>query len=200
MKVETTSWDPTTGWRALPALDSPSTLVVMLGDVDAVTAADAASGLRAAFPDAAVVGCSTAGQIVGPTVTDGGCVAAVARFDRVPLRCATATISDPADSSATGRSIGADLLTPDLRAVVVLSAGIGVNGSALVAGLAAEVGPSVSVTGGLAGDGDRLSPPGSSTASASAPISSSRSVCTAPTSRWRRDRAAAGASSGPSGS
>lgn len=41
---------------------------------------------------------------------------------------------------------------PDLRAVLVFGKGIDVNGSALIGGLAAAVGPGVPITGGLAGD------------------------------------------------
>jgi hypothetical protein len=48
------------------------------------------------------------------------------------------------------------LLSPELRAVLVLSPGTKVNGHELVSGLNARLPERVIVTGGLAGDGDRF--------------------------------------------
>ena len=42
---------------------------------------------------------------------------------------------------------------PDLAGVFVLSDGLGVNGSELVRGIVAEIGPHTPLSGGLAGDG-----------------------------------------------
>jgi hypothetical protein len=47
-------------------------------------------------------------------------------------------------------------MAPDLRGVIVISDGLGVNGSELLRGLSAILPPSVVVTGGLAGDGARF--------------------------------------------
>ena len=47
-------------------------------------------------------------------------------------------------------------MEPDLKAVLVLSDGLLVNGSELIRGLNAVLPESVIITGGLAGDGDRF--------------------------------------------
>lgn len=60
------------------------------------------------------------------------------------------------DSERAGVFIAEQLLRPGLRAVLVLSDGLNVNGSALVRGLTSLLPDGVVVTGGLAGDGSRF--------------------------------------------
>jgi hypothetical protein len=55
-----------------------------------------------------------------------------------------------------GRQLGRALGGSDLSAVLVLSEGLGVNGTDLARGLNETLDPGVVVTGGLAGDGDRF--------------------------------------------
>jgi hypothetical protein len=59
-------------------------------------------------------------------------------------------------SFEAGCALGRQLADPDLRGVIVISDGLGVNGSALAQGLNSVLGDRVVVTGGLAGDGDRF--------------------------------------------
>ena len=64
--------------------------------------------------------------------------------------------SNAADSRSCGHAIGELLLAPDLAGIFILSDGLNVNGSELIAGIAAVVGSKVSLTGGLAGDGSQF--------------------------------------------
>ena len=59
----------------------------------------------------------------------------------------------PAHSRACGEAIGRALAADDLAGIFVLSDGLNVNGSELVAGITGVVGPKIPLTGGLAGDG-----------------------------------------------
>ena len=157
MKAMTSVWDHVGGWSTpLPALDSPSTLVVIFGDRAVEDDSRPVREVVASFSTSVVIGCSTSGQIAGASLRDDVCVVAIARFDHVRLARAGADVSSGADSFAAGVAVGAGLAGEDLRAVFVLSDGLCVNGSELVAGLISSVGPDVSVTGGLAGDGDRF--------------------------------------------
>jgi hypothetical protein len=157
MKAMTSVWDHVCGWSTpLPALDSPSTLVVVFGDRTVEDDPRPLQEVVASFPTSVVIGCSTSGQIAGGSLRDDVCVVAIARFDQVRLAKADAEVGCSADSFAAGAAVGAGLAGEDLRAVFVLSDGLNVNGSELVAGLIASVGSDVVVTGGLAGDGDRF--------------------------------------------
>ena len=77
-------------------------------------------------------------------------------FDGTTVRCARVAIDDPAKSFDAGRSLAESLPHEDLVHVVVFSEGLNVNGSDLVQGLASALPPSVTVTGGLSGDGHRF--------------------------------------------
>lgn len=138
------------------ALDSAETLVVAFGARELADRPELFARLAAAFPRARVMGCSTAGEICGATVSDQTLAVAVTRFERTQLRSASARVSSAADSARAGAQLARLLAGPGLRAVFVLSDGVHVNGSELVRGLNAELPDEVVITGGLAGDGDRF--------------------------------------------
>ena len=156
MELERRTFHASRGWVSpLPVeLDGPQTLVLAFGASGLPPAALA--GLAAAFPQSVLLGCSTAGEIHGAEIFDDSLSVAVARFATTGLRQATANVAEASDSREAGRQLAAALAAPDLRAVLVLSDGLHVNGTELVAGLNAHLPPQVVVTGGLAGDGPRF--------------------------------------------
>jgi len=112
-----------------------------------------------AYPASTVVGCSTAGEIAGDAVSDGSLVVAVARFAGTRITLVHEHVSEPGRSYDAGLSLGKRLggLEPDLAAAFLLSDGLGVNGSMLVAGMVDGTDGNVVITGGLAGDGEQFS-------------------------------------------
>jgi len=108
--------------------------------------------LRERFPQARLLGCSTAGEISREGVHSGSCIVTGLKFERTRLRSITLPVPSMLDSHSTGQGLGQALAEPDLQAVLVYGPGVAVNGSALVAGLAQGLGRSVPITGGLAGD------------------------------------------------
>lgn len=157
MKTETVTFDRTRGWSAaLPSLDSPSTLVLVFAQADYFSDTEPFADLRTAYPTSTILGCSGAGAVLGDSVIDSGMVVAVTSFDATRLRSATSALADPADSRSAGAALAAQLAEPDLAGVLVLSEGLTVNGSELARGLAANLGTSVVVTGGLAADPGRF--------------------------------------------
>ena len=81
-------------------------------------------------------------------------IAAVAlRFERTRLRLACEAVPAPGQSRSCGEAIGRALAADDLAGIFVLSDGLNVNGSELVAGVTGVVGGKIPLTGGLAGDG-----------------------------------------------
>lgn len=146
------------GWSVdrLPALDSSRTLVVAFGAPDRSISDPPLAELRAAYPSARIIGCSSAGEIHGSRLLDEGLVVGVARFERSDVDLAQAHVAGPEDSYQAGAELARRLLAPELRAVFVLSDGLRVNGSELVRGLAGGLPEGVVVTGGLAADGPRF--------------------------------------------
>jgi hypothetical protein len=158
MQLEVIAWKPGAAWApaSMSSWDSPRTLVLGFGASELADQPDPLSALAKAMPSSVVLGCSSAGEIFGNTLSDGGASLAFVRFDRAELRRVTSAIDATSGSRAAGRAVAEALVDPQLRAIFVLSDGLHVNGSELVAGINSIVPPSVVVTGGLAADGDRF--------------------------------------------
>lgn len=158
MQLSVFSHLPATGWsmRPDPSLDSERTLVVVFGPTACADAPGPLDEVLAAYPRACVTGCSTSGEIHETSIHDESLVVAVARFDAVWLRRASTPVACATDSFGAGESIARELRHDDLRAVLVFSDGLLVNGSDLVRGFNSVLPPSVVVSGGLAGDADRF--------------------------------------------
>ena len=165
MQTEQLTWSANQGWqtRAQPRLDAG--LVLYFGSNDALQGEAWHSQLALFYPNAHLVGCSTGGQIQpadvagtagAPALEENGIAAVAMRFAATPLRVATEAVTGASESRSYGEALGRKLLDDDLVAVYVLSDGLQVNGSDLVRGLTSVVGRSVTVSGGLAGDGSRF--------------------------------------------
>lgn len=127
----------------------------------------ALTSLRQLYPNALLFGCSTAGEIIGVEVKEGALVATAVEFVSARITSASVALADCGDDSVVAGERLAAALPLDLPAgagapgdvlkhVLVLSDGLRVNGSDLVRGFASRLPESVSVTGGLAGDGERF--------------------------------------------
>ena len=154
MHVEKLRFDGRAWSGPFPALDSPRTLVTVFGASSYFDELDAIQELCDAYPNSKVVGCSSSGEIYAETLADGSLSVAVAQFEHTELSVAVQPIA--ADGSRrAGRQLGNELNADGLAGVFVLSEGLDVNGTDLVEGLS-EVLPGITITGGLAGDGDRF--------------------------------------------
>jgi hypothetical protein len=147
------TWNLQAGWKAEVERPETVALVLYFGTRDVLACGARYRELRAMFPSAHILGCSTGGQIDHSDVRDDGIVAAAIRFDSTRLRMASRHVADASCSWNCGEAIGRELSDDDLAGVFLLSDGLNVNGSELVSGLVSAIGPAVPLTGGLAGDG-----------------------------------------------
>jgi hypothetical protein len=144
------------GWERadlapLSALDPH--LVWVFGAIERLAADGALERLSALFPGAELMGCTTAGEIGGDGVTDGGLVLTAMRFAHPAFRLAVTDLDGMEDSAAAGRRLAEQLRGDGLHDVVVLGQGVQINGSALIDGLHSVLPTGVDISGGLAGDG-----------------------------------------------
>jgi hypothetical protein len=112
--------------------------------------------IRSAYPKAHLLGCSTSGEIFDTQVLDDSLVATAVHFERTTLQGTRIKLNASSDSFAAGARLAQQLDKEGLDHVFVLSDGLRVNGSELVAGLTEHLLPHVAITGGLAGDGARF--------------------------------------------
>lgn len=178
MQVELLQWPmsrdaggaPAPDWRALPAGAAPldrrdappdtATLVLCFGPTDRLLAEPVYPSLRARYPAAVIASCSSGTQTFDAELDDDAVVASVIHLARSRIHAVRAPITDAAQSHACGAELGARLRAADPTEapalVIVLSDGSSVNGTQLVGGLGAALGPAVPIVGGLAGDGARF--------------------------------------------
>jgi hypothetical protein len=153
MRTHQVSWNEALGWRIAGADAGTVDLVLYFGGRASLADGARYRELRAMFPRAHVVGCSTGGQIRNDDVKDDEIAGAALSFDATSLRLACAQASGPDGSRGCGEAIGRALKGDGLAGIFVLSDGLRVNGSELVAGIVSTAGTHVPLTGGLAGDG-----------------------------------------------
>ncbi len=153
MQASLLTWQAVGGWQSEKRPPDQGQLVFYFGSRAALESGERYAEIKAMFPQAHVVGCSTGGQILGNEVSDDDIAAVVLSFDRTRLKVAWHDVAGPDGSRDCGLALGSALKGDDLAGVFILSDGLNVNGSALVCGLASAVESSVPITGGLAGDG-----------------------------------------------
>jgi len=165
MKIEQKIWTEAGGWMPAspPALAASAQLVLVFGATAVLRNAQLVEPIRKFYPVAHILGCSTAGEICGAQVSDDSLVATAIHFEHTQMRTAEVSLGEYPDSLHAGELL-AQMLPQAVRAenmaeeqklahVLVLSDGLGVNGSDLVRGMLESLPKGVAVTGGLAGDG-----------------------------------------------
>jgi len=154
MRVEQKRWT-TDGWSDVRAFEGEASaqLVLAFGGKAAVMDADRYNEMKEMYPDANIISCSTAGEILETSVTDDQIGLAAVAFDSTELKFAQESIDNADQSEEVGAKLAGDLAPDGLQHVLVFSDGTKVNGTGLVKGLTDNLPESVSVTGGLVGDG-----------------------------------------------
>ena len=157
MHIEQSAWSEAAGWLPRPPVSmNDAQLALLFGSRQLLESSTHLDTVRAAYPGAEVLGCSTAGEICGTRVSDDTLVVTAVRFDHSRVRTAVVSRRAVGSSEEAGASLARSLPHEGLVHVFVLSDGLSVNGSELVAGLSRHLPPSVTVTGGLSGDGARF--------------------------------------------
>jgi hypothetical protein len=156
MRIEQRKWSAADGWASgdRVELGDRASLVLAFAGKEVLRRHSALDETRAAYPEAIVVGCSTAGEIAGTRVSDDSLVSTAVELEQSSVRAAHLALATVNDSYEAGRRLALDLPEERLAHVVVIADGTMVNGSALVRGLNDHLPTGVQVTGGLAGDGE----------------------------------------------
>lgn len=156
MKVNQHRWDAHSGWESASDTELMAQLVLVFGSPTALQQPAALEVLQQRYPTAHLLGCSTAGEIFQTQVLDDALVATAIAFEHTTIQGFEITIAPHEDSFAVGDRLGQLIEPAGLTHVFLLSDGLQVNGSGLVRGVMQHLPPTVTITGGLAGDGDRF--------------------------------------------
>jgi len=155
MRVAQTTWSRARGWHPTAPAETggSASLVLAFGSREALKDQDTLRTIQAAYPNALVSGCSTAGEICDGRVSDDSVVVTAVELERSRVAGTCVHVAQRGDSFAAARQLVAGLSSEGLRHVLVLSDGLQVNGSQLAAGLGAALPAGVGVSGGLSADG-----------------------------------------------
>ena len=158
MKTEQTYWTAGKGWEpgTTGTFGSQAQLVLVFGSTGALHERAPLQEIRSAYPRAHLLGCSTAGEIYDTQVLDESLVATAIQFEGTTVQGTRIKLNGSSAGFAAGAHLAQQLDKAGLVHVFVLSDGLRVNGSELVAGLTEHLPPHVAITGGLAGDGTRF--------------------------------------------
>jgi hypothetical protein len=154
MKIEQMLWTADTGWQMRANSDAVfHPQLVLFFCASRLEGVDArVQELKSRYPGADILGCTTAGEISGDEVLDESVSATAVEFSETKIHVESCNMAEMQDSFQAGQKLASRFDKNGLRLVMVISDGHVVNGTELVNGLASELGTSIPVTGGLAGD------------------------------------------------
>lgn len=158
MKIEQRCWTKENDWTSGPTsfFKKNAQLVFLFGSTSALKSEDHFEAIRNDYPNAFLIGCSTAGEISNTQVYDDSLIVTAINLEHTVLKIVANNIKDFENSTQAGEHLIQSLDKEGLIHVLVFSDGLNVNGSELVKGVLAGLPEGVGVTGGLAGDYDRF--------------------------------------------
>lgn len=130
-------------------------IVFVFGDTNAIKDEKKFSEIKEKYPNAKIVGASTSGNIVDAEVSDFEISATAVFFESSRVEVSTISFKDEDNVEELSEKLVHGLKKEDLRHIFVISDGLLINGSELVRGIN-KVSKNITVTGGMAGDGDRF--------------------------------------------
>jgi len=143
-------------WRTPLESMPEASLVLLFGDRNIVAEHKVRAALSASFPEAVLLGCTTAGEIIGTEIHDESLCLTAVQFDSASVEVVSASIEGLAVDQLAGE-LARQLPKENLKSVLVISDGHSVNGTELIYGLSQVLPTDVQISGGLAGDGTRFS-------------------------------------------
>ncbi|MFZ4398722.1 MAG: FIST signal transduction protein [Bacteroidales bacterium] len=158
MKIEQSVFSEAKGWLKISdnMLSHKAQLVFLFGNKDLLKQQEKIDHVRTLYPNAEIVGCSTAGEISQETIYNNNIVSTAVWFEKTSVEIASASISSMEESFSIGEKLAESLDKEKLVHIMVLSDGLNINGSELTKGLNLKLNNKASVTGGLAGDQDNF--------------------------------------------
>jgi hypothetical protein len=108
--------------------------------------------LKGLYPNANIVICSTSGQISNVNLVQNNLIATAIAFEKTNIKATEIDILLNPDIEVLGKKIKEDLLTDDLKSILVISEGSFINGTELINELILQTREAVPIFGGLAGD------------------------------------------------
>jgi hypothetical protein len=155
MKIETLALKDGS-WKVEKSIDNLESvnLVTVFGDTDEFTKDEHYKYLRERYPNAAIAGCSSAGNIQGEEISQSKLVATAVSFDSSKVVLHSLEFTDGDNINEVSKKLASKFDKQGLKHIFILADGLNLNGSELVQGF--NEATDITKTGGLAGDGDKF--------------------------------------------
>lgn len=155
MKTTQQLYLPQSGWKTISdqAIPTEVNLVLVFASTQLIQDRNLIAEIRSKYPHAIVCGCSTSGEIIGNSVYDDSISLTAIAFEKTEIKHASVNIQAGETSAETGKRLFSQLPKENLKHILLLSEGLNINGSDLVGSISENLSETISVTGGLAGDG-----------------------------------------------
>ncbi len=157
MRIEQNKWTSENGWAKTNhnGLGESAQLVLLFGSRALLSDRSLSDEVKTFYPQAALVGCSTSGEILDVEVSDESLVLTAIALEHSRIECAQVSVEGKTSVEA-GESLAKMFPQEELTHLLVLSDGLRVNGTELVAGLTKVLPQKVTISGGLSGDGAKF--------------------------------------------
>ena len=127
-------------------------LVFCFGEREIIENCKLYEKLKSIYPNAEIVICSTAGQLLDYSIINNTIVVTAIEFEKTAIKIFKYNILEEKCLSKLGEKTKKELVTADLSSIMVLSEGSYVNGTELVHELSKATDSKIEIFGGIAGD------------------------------------------------
>ncbi len=134
---------------------SKTSIVFLFGDSDVLKHEQNFNAIKEKYPSTYIVGASSSGNILGNEISNNPVIATAVQFEKGSIKLSKIDFTEGDNLEELSEKLIEELPPVNLKHIFVLSDGLNINGSELVRGIN-KVGYSLSVSGGMAGDGDRF--------------------------------------------
>lgn len=130
-----------------------ASLVLVFGSVKRFGEAKLQAVLKARYPSAQIIGCTTSGEISPDGVFDDSLQITAILWEKTVQRISHVKSTGSQSSFEVGAGLANQLKSDSLRTVMIIGDGLTQNGEELVLGFQSVLGNKVPLFGGMAGDG-----------------------------------------------
>jgi len=159
MQIEQSYWTLKNGWVTTKSsnLKEKANFVIVFGAIGIIINEDRFYEIKENYPNANILLCSTAGEIIKDRVEDNSIIVTAIYYKKTKLKFVEINVEDFENSYSCGEEIAVQMDFESLKHVLVLSDGILVNGDELVRAMNKNFPDDVFITGGLAADNGSFS-------------------------------------------
>ena len=154
MKIETLKYE-NEQWQIDDNISDKNSvnIVFIFGDREAIKSKTIYAELKKIYANAEIVGCSSSGNILGDSISSSCMIATALLLEKGRVEVSVKEFTEEDNQEEISKLLVKELPEKNLKHLFLLSDGLNTNGSALAKGANEALGNSVSITGGLAGDG-----------------------------------------------